>query len=747
MASGGDLQASTNSEESRGFRRRQSWAASSGRKHGGDEYQFGDVSRGVLRRLSTQPLTSSLVSDDAPNASVVAPHQRPSVSPKKLAQLSELDAFFKVAKNEINNNLAKMTEKDVLQVYALYKQSTVGACTTDMPIGQRKAKWQAWSRLGTMDKASARNAYCSLADRVIPGWRSTAEALIKAAGASEIRSDGAEDLEDTIVRVDGVRVEVIEFGDSRAEARTFRHAATTDVGDRTVSRDSRDSKDSRVSKDSQGFRHRDSWGASSGRKHGGDAYRPGDGIRSVFRKYGSQDVSASMISEDPLDTKERKKPDSAAARDPSPQISGVDIVEGAQSDITVILPEENMDSTASKATRHSIQSNEALDARFIAAGKAVMKVSGMSNADSLAVYAYFKQATVGPQISKRPDKHDIPACARWATWAGLSCMDSQAAKLAYCELVHRLVPPLQPTSSGYEQVPEVVMDLDTMFDAAAEALKKLDSMSTTDQLLVYSHFKQAKVGMVTGNRPGLRDPKGRAKWDAWAALKAMDSQTAKTEYCEMADRLFPGWRPSKAPATPALVERRETRFDDFVVSSTPRQDGGVDLARTLHVAAEHTRPTLAVLESGTTVTTDAVEVVSQSIYPGRGLARRCAVLASVLLAFRAAFRQRIVSRAAAWSLLAMCLARPKTSRSVSELLASIGIKIEVDSSALQAFVKDKMASLAPSKAVRSESKKAPKTDKLVKIAESDRSTVVDSSKSEMEGWSELGPSSSESRSK
>ena len=65
------------------------------------------------------------------------------------------------------------------------------------------------------------------------------------------------------------------------------------------------------------------------------------------------------------------------------------------------------------------------------------------------------------------------------------------------------------------------------------------------QLLVYASYKQATAGKATGPRPSLFSSLlDQSKFDAWAKLGDMDADTAKGEYCKLADRLAPGWRPA-----------------------------------------------------------------------------------------------------------------------------------------------------------------------------------------------------------
>mmetsp|Transcript_2150 Transcript_2150/g.6347 ORF Transcript_2150/g.6347 Transcript_2150/m.6347 type:complete len:89 (-) Transcript_2150:314-580(-) len=68
------------------------------------------------------------------------------------------------------------------------------------------------------------------------------------------------------------------------------------------------------------------------------------------------------------------------------------------------------------------------------------------------------------------------------------------------------------------------------FEAAAAEVKNFKKVSQADQLILYGYFKQVTVGDCTGSRPGLFDPKGRAKYDAWLERKGMDKEKAMEEY-------------------------------------------------------------------------------------------------------------------------------------------------------------------------------------------------------------------------
>nr|pir acyl-coenzyme A-binding protein - turtle [Testudines gen. sp.]AAB36332.1 acyl-coenzyme A binding protein, ACBP [tortoises, Peptide, 86 aa] [Testudinidae] len=76
------------------------------------------------------------------------------------------------------------------------------------------------------------------------------------------------------------------------------------------------------------------------------------------------------------------------------------------------------------------------------------------------------------------------------------------------------------------------------FDKAAEEVKQLKSQPTDEEMLyIYSHFKQATVGDINTERPGFLDFKGKAKWDAWDALKGMAKEEAMKAYIAKVEEL------------------------------------------------------------------------------------------------------------------------------------------------------------------------------------------------------------------
>lgn len=74
-------------------------------------------------------------------------------------------------------------------------------------------------------------------------------------------------------------------------------------------------------------------------------------------------------------------------------------------------------------------------------------------------------------------------------------------------------------------------DLKTDFVKAQEDVKTLTKKPGMDDFaFLYSHFKQAEKGDVSGSRPGMLDLMGRGKYDSWAKLKGMSADAAMTAY-------------------------------------------------------------------------------------------------------------------------------------------------------------------------------------------------------------------------
>ena len=75
--------------------------------------------------------------------------------------------------------------------------------------------------------------------------------------------------------------------------------------------------------------------------------------------------------------------------------------------------------------------------------------------------------------------------------------------------------------------------LKTAFDKAVVDSKKLDKPDNATLLKIYSLYKQATEGDVQGKRPGFTDMVGRAKYDAWTAVKGKSTDEAMKEYVDL----------------------------------------------------------------------------------------------------------------------------------------------------------------------------------------------------------------------
>lgn len=76
------------------------------------------------------------------------------------------------------------------------------------------------------------------------------------------------------------------------------------------------------------------------------------------------------------------------------------------------------------------------------------------------------------------------------------------------------------------------------FDKAVKDSKALPEKPDNATLLkIYALFKQASNGDVEGKRPGFTDLVGRAKFDAWSALKGKSTEDAMQEYVDLIESL------------------------------------------------------------------------------------------------------------------------------------------------------------------------------------------------------------------
>ena len=81
-------------------------------------------------------------------------------------------------------------------------------------------------------------------------------------------------------------------------------------------------------------------------------------------------------------------------------------------------------------------------------------------------------------------------------------------------------------------------DLQNRFETAVAESKTLPARPDNRTMLkLYSLYKQATLGDVTGEKPGPFDMVGRAKYDAWAGLQGVASDTAMQDYVALVESL------------------------------------------------------------------------------------------------------------------------------------------------------------------------------------------------------------------
>lgn len=81
-------------------------------------------------------------------------------------------------------------------------------------------------------------------------------------------------------------------------------------------------------------------------------------------------------------------------------------------------------------------------------------------------------------------------------------------------------------------------DLKAAFEQASQDAvslsKEPDNMT---KLQMYALYKQSTKGDADGKRPGMMNPVGRAKWDAWNEKKGMSNDDAMQAYIDLVESL------------------------------------------------------------------------------------------------------------------------------------------------------------------------------------------------------------------
>ncbi len=76
------------------------------------------------------------------------------------------------------------------------------------------------------------------------------------------------------------------------------------------------------------------------------------------------------------------------------------------------------------------------------------------------------------------------------------------------------------------------------FKISQDQVKNLKKRPSDGELLeLYAWFKQASVGEVQGERPGMLKIKDRAKWDAWKKASGKNKEDSEKRYCDLVSSL------------------------------------------------------------------------------------------------------------------------------------------------------------------------------------------------------------------
>ncbi len=81
-------------------------------------------------------------------------------------------------------------------------------------------------------------------------------------------------------------------------------------------------------------------------------------------------------------------------------------------------------------------------------------------------------------------------------------------------------------------------ELQAKFETASQEVTQLSKApDVAEKLRLYAFFKQSKSGDCTGDRPGMMDFAGRAKYDAWKALAGTSQDDAIQQYIDLVEEL------------------------------------------------------------------------------------------------------------------------------------------------------------------------------------------------------------------
>jgi diazepam-binding inhibitor (GABA receptor modulator, acyl-CoA-binding protein) len=132
---------------------------------------------------------------------------------------------------------------------------------------------------------------------------------------------------------------------------------------------------------------------------------------------------------------------------------------------------------------------------------------------------------------------------------------TQVERPAAVANARNIMGPAEHSPAEGTSVPEdrVENGIEKVFLAAVQHMRsnKTLRLSQASKLQVYGLYKQALEGDVSCSRPGVFDPVGGAKWDAWASLKGLSANAARQRYIDLVASYSTTW---KMPGVCPVVE-------------------------------------------------------------------------------------------------------------------------------------------------------------------------------------------------
>lgn len=81
-------------------------------------------------------------------------------------------------------------------------------------------------------------------------------------------------------------------------------------------------------------------------------------------------------------------------------------------------------------------------------------------------------------------------------------------------------------------------EINSRFEQASVAAKSLPERPDNDTMLkLYALYKQGSSGDVSGNKPGMFDFVGVAKYEAWKGIRGLSQEDAMNQYIELVGKL------------------------------------------------------------------------------------------------------------------------------------------------------------------------------------------------------------------